>query len=139
MESFLNFLWVVLALAALYLWRVRWAGQPRESSHAQWRQWTAFVCALILLFFTVSLTDDLHSELTVFEENAASRRHTTCAACPHHAPPMHAADPAFAIPVRATVVAGSSPRELLATKADFFFAPAIPVTLAGRAPPEFSV
>jgi hypothetical protein len=70
--------------------------QPREREHASWRQWTAFVCALILLFFMVSLTDDLHSELVVFEECSASRRHAACLARPHHAPQSHAAGSVYA-------------------------------------------
>jgi hypothetical protein len=91
MELFLNILWVFIALACLGVWRTRWAIQRREREHASWRQWTAVVCALILLFFMVSLTDDLHSELVVFEECSAGRRHATCLACPHHAPQSHAA------------------------------------------------
>jgi hypothetical protein len=96
MELFLNILWVFIALACLCVWRSSWAMQPREREHASWRQWTAFVCALILLFFMVSLTDDLHSELVVFEECSASRRHATCLACPHHAPQSHAAGSVYA-------------------------------------------
>jgi hypothetical protein len=90
MELLLNVLWVTIALASLCVWRMRWAGQPRERKHESWRQWTAFVCALILLFFIVSLTDDLHAELVVLEECSAGRRHTACLACPHHAPENHA-------------------------------------------------
>jgi hypothetical protein len=96
MELFLNILWVFIALACLFVWRSRWAMQPREREHASWRQWTAFVCALILLFFMVSLTDDLHSELVVFEECSASRRHAACLARPHHAPQSHAAGSVYA-------------------------------------------
>ena len=96
MELFLNTLWVVIAVASLCVWRTRWAGQRREREHASWRQWTAFVCALVLLFFMVSLTDDLHSELVVFEECSASRRHAACQACPPHAPQKHAARSVYA-------------------------------------------
>jgi hypothetical protein len=86
MELFLNILWSVIAVAGLCVWRLSWAGQPRQGEHASWRQWTAFVCALVLLFFMVSLTDDLHSELVVFEECSAGRRHAACQACPQHIP-----------------------------------------------------
>jgi hypothetical protein len=99
MELFLNILWVVMAAAALWLWRTRWVHQFREREHAPWRQWAAFVCALVLLFFMVSLTDDLHSELAFFEECSASRRHTTCLDCPHHSPQNHATQNAYANPV----------------------------------------
>jgi hypothetical protein len=86
MELFLNILWMVIATAGLCVWRTRWVHQPRDRDHASWRQWTAFACALVPLFFMVSLTDDLHSDLVFFEESSAGRRHTTCVACPHHAP-----------------------------------------------------
>jgi hypothetical protein len=96
MELFLNILWVVIAVACLCVWRTCWAGQPREREHASWRQWTAFVCALVLLFFMVSLTDDLHSELVVFEECSAGRRHAACHACPLHAAQTHTAKSVYA-------------------------------------------
>ncbi len=138
MESFLNFLWVVLAVCGLYLWRVRWARQPHQSDHAPWRQWTAFVCALILLFFMVSLTDDLHSELVVYEESSASRRHTTCVDCPHHPPPAHLAT-TFAILDHPAVDPVFSLTALSSGGDDFHFAAPVPISLAGRAPPDFSL
>jgi hypothetical protein len=90
MELFLNVLWAVIAAVGLCLWRMFWVRQPRERQHAWWRQWSAFVCALVLLFFMVSLTDDLHSELIIFEECSAGRRHATCLVCLHHAQQDHA-------------------------------------------------
>lgn len=96
MELFLNILWLVIAVAGLCVWRMCWAQRWRIREHAPWRQWTAFASALVLLFFMVSLTDDLHSELMYFEECAASRRHTTCLACPHHAPQKHTAGTHYA-------------------------------------------
>ena len=86
MELFLNILWLAIAVAGVCVWRFRWAQQRRAREHSPWCQWTAFASALVLLFFMVSLTDDLHSELMYFEECSASRRHTTCLACPHHSP-----------------------------------------------------
>jgi hypothetical protein len=139
MESFLNFLWVVLALAALYLWRVRWARQPRETDHAPWRQWTAFVCALILLFFFVSITDDLHSELVIYEESSASPRHASCAACPHHAPAAHSTGTVLAILGGPDLVPTFSSTRLLVTGPDLQITRKIPKSLAGRAPPDFSI
>jgi len=107
MELFLNILWVVIAMAALCVWRTRWAHEPRHREHESWRQWTALVCALVLLFFIVSLTDDLHSELVIFEECSASRRHATCMACPHHTPQTHAAKNIFAAGPRASAFENS--------------------------------
>jgi hypothetical protein len=112
MELFLNILWVVIAMGGLCLWRARWAHQRRTREHASWRQWTAFACALVLLFFMVSLTDDLHSELVVFEECSASRRHMTCGDCPRHSPQNHATATVYAVltapvPVISFALAGS--------------------------------
>ena len=139
MESFLNILWVVLALCSLCLWRMRWAHQARESHHAAWRQWTAFVCALILLFFMVSLTDDLHSDLVMYEESSASRRHATCVACPHHPPSRHSAGVTFATLDRPNFTLEFSSAGLFSAGADLGLAQALPISLAGRAPPEFSL
>jgi hypothetical protein len=96
MELFLNILWFVIATLGLCVWRVRWAHQQRE--HRPWRQGTAFASALVLLFFTVSLTDDLHSELVYFEECAANRRHTACLACPHPVPQNPVAGTSYVAP-----------------------------------------
>ena len=99
MELFLNILWLVIAVAGLSVWRICWAHQQRAREHSPWRQWTAFGSALVLLFFMVSLTDDLHSELIYFEECAANRRYTTCLACAHHAPPRRVIATHYAIRV----------------------------------------
>jgi|SRR5580658_5815063 hypothetical protein len=87
MEIFLNIFWVVITLAGVIAWRTRWTRQTRLRRHAAWREWSAFVCAMVLLFFVVSLTDDLHAELMLFEECSTSRRHATCAVCAHHSCP----------------------------------------------------
>ena len=77
MESFLNILWVAMALVALGVWRTIWLHERREARRDPLREWTAFACALVLLFFAVSLTDDLHSELIIFDECSASSRHAS--------------------------------------------------------------
>src|ERR1700722_293888 len=97
MEIFLNLLWLAVALGLLGLWRGRLAAQLGERHYAGWRQWTAVICALIILFFMVSITDDLHSDLMVFEESSAGRRQVTCLDGAHHSPPPHPARAVFAI------------------------------------------
>lgn len=86
MESFLNLLWVAIAAVAFSFWRTRWRHDRSERRRDPLREWTAFACALVLLFFAVSLTDDLHSELVIFDECSASRRHSTALVCQRHAP-----------------------------------------------------
>jgi hypothetical protein len=83
MELVLNILWLLLALGGVVLWRTRWANQPRTRRDAPWREWTAMSCALVLLFFVVSLTDDLHAELIVLEDSTNCRRHVHCRSAAH--------------------------------------------------------
>jgi len=87
MESFLNILWVAIAAVAFAFWRTRWLHDRSERRRDPLREWTAFACALVLLFFVVSLTDDLHSELVIFDECSAGRRHSLTLVRCHDAPP----------------------------------------------------
>jgi hypothetical protein len=74
LELFLNLLWLFMAAGAVGLWRTRWLRQKRESRREPVREWTAMACALVLLFFAVSLTDDLRSEAMLLEDSSAGRR-----------------------------------------------------------------
>lgn len=65
MELLLNILWMLIALGALGVWQFCWARQKQGQRRKPVQEWTAFVCALVFLFFAVSLTDDLHSNLGV--------------------------------------------------------------------------
>jgi hypothetical protein len=87
MELFLNIFWVLITFCGAMVWRTRWVKQSRFRRYDSWHEWTAFICAMVLLFFVVSLTDDLHAELMLIEECSTSRRHTTCLTCPHHSSP----------------------------------------------------
>jgi hypothetical protein len=85
MELFLNFLWVLMAVFGLSVWRICWA--PRRSGRREpLHEWTAIVAALVFLFFAVSLSDDLHSNLVLFEESANGRRQIIGLAAPHATP-----------------------------------------------------
>jgi hypothetical protein len=48
MESFLNFLWVLIAAVALGFWRMRWQPEQRQARRNSLREWTAMGCALVL-------------------------------------------------------------------------------------------
>lgn len=85
MELFLNFVWVLIAVFGLSVWRVCWA-PGRSGRREPLREWTAIVAALVLLFFAVSLTDDLHSDLVLFEESANGRRQGVTLVSPHSLP-----------------------------------------------------
>jgi hypothetical protein len=86
MELFLNLLWILMASGILAVWRMRWVRQKRGAVRNPLQEYTAIACGLVLLFFAVSLTDDLHSEIVLIEESSASRRHAACWASAHPAP-----------------------------------------------------
>src|SRR5690242_18190498 len=68
MESTLNLLWLVTAIVAVGVWRLRW----RRSS-ADFFGALALACALLLLFPSISATDDLHPEIVVVDAAAGKR------------------------------------------------------------------
>lgn len=74
MESFLNILWLVIAVAAFAIWQLCLVHQKRQAQREPLKEWTAVVCMLVFVFFAVSLTDDLHSDLILFDECSAGRR-----------------------------------------------------------------
>src|ERR1700733_6333187 len=84
MESILNLIWLVVTLAALWLWRFRWAASRPSPGHRARFEAVAMVCVLALLFPVISLTDDLHPETVAVD--AASGKRNACliaASMPH--------------------------------------------------------
>jgi len=75
-ELFLNIVWVVVAAAVLGTWRINWVHQRKRTLLRSIWEWTSICVVLVLLFFAVSMTDDLHSDLIVFEECSSSRRNS---------------------------------------------------------------
>ena len=75
METILNLVWLGVTLAALWMWRFRWAAS-RQDSHRNVRQETiAIVCLLALLFPVISLTDDLHPDIVPADTVSSKRMH----------------------------------------------------------------
>jgi hypothetical protein len=142
MELFLNLLWLLIALTGLAFWRLVWARQPRLAPRAPLRECTAFVYAAVLLFFPISLSDDLHSDLLLFDICSSGRRQSIA---PLHSGASHqtensASSPQAAIPgpfaalelpcnpATAPLVVESRPRLACATRRP-----------SGRAPPAASI
>ncbi len=72
MEILLNTFWLFVAIGAFLFWR---SGKYRSTLRS--RRTTAIgilalACALILLFPVISLTDDLHAEMTVMEDSSGA-------------------------------------------------------------------
>jgi hypothetical protein len=137
MELVLNILWLLLALGGVALWRTRWTHQPRTRRHAPWREWTAIACALVLLFFVVSLTDDLHAELIVLEDSTNCRRHVNCLS-PAHAsqqPDHFPMGPGVAVIPAPAQVADSAVSPLFVSAAKPMSSLPQQQSHSGRAPP----
>ena len=76
MEATLNLLWLVIALAGVWLWRFRWSVSRQDRKHSLKIEAVAMVCVLALLFPVISLTDDLHPETVAVD--AASGKRNAC-------------------------------------------------------------
>jgi hypothetical protein len=74
MELLLNFLWLMLAVPAFFIWRrqpscLRDSGEPRHP-----RSFVLLGCLLVLLFPVVSASDDLHTVSAEIEESGFFKR-----------------------------------------------------------------
>src|ERR1019366_6052590 len=100
METILNLLWLIVTLAALWLWRFRWLVSRRNPRARVFLETVAMGCALALLFPVISLTDDLHPEIVAVD--AASGKRSSCLLVAGmtrmaHATPMSDAHSALAV------------------------------------------
>ncbi len=74
MELLLNFLWLMLALPAVLIWRRQAASSQGSGKHCHSRLFVLLGCLLALLFPVVSVSDDLHSLSAAIEESGPSKR-----------------------------------------------------------------
>jgi hypothetical protein len=75
MELTLNLVWVCVAIAgilALVAVLSRAAASP-DLPASTFQKVVAMCCALVILFFVISMTDDLHDQAVLFEEKKPSR------------------------------------------------------------------
>ena len=73
MEISLNLLWLAIAVIAAGVWIFRWRPASRDSALSAA---VALGCALVLLFPSISLTDDLHPQIVAVD--AAAGKRSTC-------------------------------------------------------------
>src|SRR5574337_305651 len=76
MELLLNLFWLLLAVVSFAAWGMQWPRRGGVRGHRRELLYGAvgLTCALVLLFFAISLTDDLHEVPAVAEESRSSRR-----------------------------------------------------------------
>jgi hypothetical protein len=75
MELTLNLVWLCVAIVGL---KLLWGSLSRAEAHSDrapshWRKIVAMSCALVILFFVISMTDDLHDQEILVEESKSSR------------------------------------------------------------------
>jgi hypothetical protein len=84
-ETFLNLIWLLIALAALAVWRYRWLPNRVASRSRAVPEFVALVCALALLFPAISLTDDLHPVIVAVDAASGKRNGSALLARALHA------------------------------------------------------
>lgn len=74
MELALNLVWVCVAIAGIgLLWDSLSCPAHANRPTGNWRKIVAMSSALIILFFVISMTDDLHGQEIMVEDNKFSR------------------------------------------------------------------
>ena len=75
MELALNLVWLCVAVVglALLLFTLSRAATPSDPPPRNWRKVVAMSCVLVILFFVISMTDDLHDQEFLLEESKSSR------------------------------------------------------------------
>jgi hypothetical protein len=75
MELTLNLVWLCVAIVGLKLLWGSLAGADARSDRSpnHWRKIIAMSCTLVILFFVISMTDDLHDQEVFVEESKSSR------------------------------------------------------------------
>lgn len=73
MELALNLVWVCVAIAGILAMAAMLKGAASDGPTSTRQKTVAMCCALVILFFVISMTDDLHGEAILFEEKKPSR------------------------------------------------------------------
>jgi|SRR5580693_9181259 hypothetical protein len=75
MELALNLVWVCVAIVGIVVQFIvlSRAAKPGDLPRSHWRKTIAMGCTLVILFFVISMTDDLHQQEIVLEESKSSR------------------------------------------------------------------
>ena len=88
MELALNLLWVCVAIVGIVLQFIvlSRAAAPADQPPSPWRKTIAMGCTLVILFFVISMTDDLHQQEIVLEDSKSSRILTGAGGSLQHSP-----------------------------------------------------
>jgi hypothetical protein len=138
MELALNLVWVCVAIVGIVvqfivLFR---AAKPGDLPRSHWRKTIAMGCTLVILFFVISMTDDLHSQELVIEESKSARI-VSGASSSSHASPDRVVPIVFLLPFASAILNPALPavRRLVEPPALLFAAAIVCAPDCGRAPP----
>jgi len=75
MELALNLVWLVFATSSLVLagQRLSRSAKSRKLRAAGWHSLLALCCTLVILFFVISMTDDIHEQQIVSEDSGSCK------------------------------------------------------------------
>ena len=90
MEQFLNLLWLVIVLVAAVVWSIGREHQRHGSHFSSLQEAAGLGCAFLLLFFAISMTDDLYPDLVIIE--GGDQRHSILHSGPDRSSPSERAD-----------------------------------------------
>jgi hypothetical protein len=79
MELLLNVVWMLTTLGFLIAWRFCWIPQKGKSLRNSLQELAAIVCTLVILFFAISLSDDLRADAILSDDCVIGRRHSISA------------------------------------------------------------
>jgi len=139
MELFLNLLCLAIALGALCARLINCAFQERRTSSNWLHEWISLSCALIFVFFAVSISDDLNASAILYDDYLIGRQHSL-AWNPVHSSYQHPERPQMSAAVAPSQFIFSANLPLAE-----WTSPAVPhvyhglkeTSLLGRSPPPF--
>jgi hypothetical protein len=143
MEALLNALWLLVAVALVFIWRMRWLPQIRELGLDQRRRqsFVGLACVVFFLFPAISLSDDLHAPPVTLPDTKSSYAamasgHSSSSRASRSRAPLHTAlGPALA--PRFHVSLGISERAVAHAAVPVSKDP-LPQAVSDRAPPFLS-
>jgi hypothetical protein len=137
MELALNLVWLCVAIAGFALLFVTVsASAPSDRPHSHWRKIVAMSCTLVILFFVISMTDDLHEQEMVVEDSKTLRVASVASSAFHTCQPSAERHLSFLLPALAWSLPDLLALRRPVTASKVFFAAAIRWEVpSDRAPP----
>jgi hypothetical protein len=88
MEALLNLVWLLLALTSTTLWVVYWRRDIFARGRRKQILYSAvgLMCVLVLMFYAISLTDDLYEIAALVEDAALVSARSSRISIQHHRP-----------------------------------------------------